>query len=60
MLDISLCSNENCPRYKDCSRGEGEKHNPGVYTIKNFSNECNEVTNYGWYIPKDYNWKEKI
>lgn len=56
MWDVSLCSNEKCKKYNECIRGGAERH-VGIYTVSDFSKECDEVTNYAWFIPKDLKWK---
>lgn len=53
MMDICLCATEDCPKYKECLRGDGGVRPPGVYTMSFLGEVCNEKNNYADFIPQE-------
>lgn len=47
--DICLCASKECPKYKECIRGELTKRE-GIYTISLLSECCNQNNNYIMFI----------
>ena len=48
--DICLCGAMKCLRRNECLRGDGRKRKKGIYTISDFSQECNQNNNYKMFI----------
>ena len=47
--DICLCASKECPRYKECLRGDNTKRK-GIYTIALLRECCNQNNDYEMFI----------
>ena len=48
--DICLCASMKCLRRNECLRGDGRKKKKGIYTISDFTQECNQNNNYKMFV----------
>ena len=50
MDDMCVCRSTDCPKYKECYRGDGYERPEGVYTVSLLAQICNETNNYELFI----------
>ena len=50
MEDMCVCRSIECPKYKECMRGDGFKRPEGIYTVSALAEICNKENNYEMYI----------